>query len=158
MAKQFIVIQDSREQKPWIFEPEEKVSGKCQLIGTEIIGLPAGDYSVKGLEDKIIIESKNGFSELFGNLCNKENKERFERELEKLRSIKHKYILIETGVSKDSLGLGIPQMGKWAPPASKIYKCLLEYEMEYGVIFKFVGDAGQKIARYIFESMVKKYV
>src|SRR5258708_1569871 len=111
MAKlaSIIIEKDSREKpnEGWNFEPEEKEAGKVQILGTEIIGIDAGDYRIKGHNDLLIIERKAGFSELFGNLANKEHKERFERELEKFKDIKHKYIIIESVLSKDIMGLSI---------------------------------------------------
>jgi hypothetical protein len=151
-----IVLVDSREQKPWEFKEETKEPGKIRIAGSEIVGLNAADYSLKGYEDIIRIERKRGFAELMGNMCPKDHKLRFEREMEKLRLIPHKYLLIETVPTHDALSLGVPQ-SRFGPPCSAIIKWLNEIEIEYGIHVQFVGECGKRIARSIFETIVRKY-
>jgi DNA excision repair protein ERCC-4 len=137
------VIRDTREQQGWWWDAEEKFAGKIRMAGTIEKALPAGDYSLLGYEDKIIIERKAGLCELFVNMIPSPNKERFEREMDKLKDIPHKYILIESNLSKDILGLSPPQIFK-GPPSSAVLKWLYELEMKYGIRVQFVGDAGMK--------------
>src|SRR5690606_29560670 len=99
------VARDTREQNGWTWIEEEKKPGKCRLLGTNEYGLKTGDYSIMGLEDKLCIERKNGFSELFGNYSPKDHRERFEREMERMMEVPHRYILIETNLNYDTLGL-----------------------------------------------------
>ncbi len=148
---------DTREQTPWIFEPElNKRSGyKTRIAGSEIGTLSEGDYSLIGFEDQIRIERKVGFGELFGNFCPKEHKDRFEREMERLRPIPYKYLLVESNLSKDIMGLSVGQMFK-GPPCSKVFKWLNELQMDYGINVMFVGDCGKKVARTIFENFIKR--
>lgn len=154
------IIRDTREKdgQGWIFEPEEKKPGRIQVLGTEVGTMDAADYSLAGYPELVAIERKQGFGELFGNLTNKEHKERFERELEKLRRFKHKYLIIEGSLSNDILGMSVPQMQYNAPPAKRIVQTLLEYQLEYGLIPVWAGDAGKKIARYIFDAIARKYL
>jgi len=158
MPKEIVVRIDAREQTPWIFEKEEKVSSsyKSIVIGSEINSLDAADYSIVGYEHLVRIERKNGFQELFGNMMPKENKERFEREMEKLIDIPHKYILIETNLNKDSLGMSVPQIYK-GPPSNVVLKWLTSLQIQYGIHFMFVGDCGKKVARNIFDEIIKRY-
>jgi len=149
------IIRDTREQQGWIFEPEEKKPGKIRVLGTETATLDAADYSVKGYEDLIRIERKNGFGELFCNMSPKAHKERFEREMEKLRHIPYKYIIVETVLSDDALCLSVPQMFR-GPPSSAVLKWLFELQMEYGIVPVFAGDAGQRTARYLIELAIRK--
>jgi hypothetical protein len=155
MLPKITVLRDSREQEGWVFDPEEKQPGKVQILGTVTQGLDAGDYSMVGYEHLLRIERKNGFCELFGNMTPKEHKIRFEKEMEKLKPIPYKYLLIEGVLTKDVLGLSIPQMFR-SPPSSAIAKWLLELEIDYGIKVWFVGDAGKKVARYIFELVARR--
>lgn len=153
--KDITVLVDSREQKPWQFDIEEPKSGySTRITSSEVTGLDCGDYSVKGYEDLIRIERKMGFGELFNNMIPKTNKDRFEREMEKLQQIKYKYILIESNLSKDIMGLSVGQMFK-GPPCSKVFRWLNEIEIKYGVHVNFVGDCGPKVARLIFDNVIK---
>ena len=153
---EFQIIRDTREQKGWVFDEEEKKSGKCRITGTTEIKLDTGDYSIKGLEHLITIERKNGFSELFGNLGNKTSRIRFEKEIDRMSSIPHCYILVETNLSKDTLGLGIPQGSSM--PASRIYEQLLSYTLSHNINVMFVGECGKSTARKIFELTARKYL
>ena len=153
---EFSIIRDTREKNGWFFDEEEKKPGKYRVVGTVVDTLDAGDYSIKGYEKLVRIERKNGFCELFGNFSPKDNNERFIREMEKLKDIPHKYILIESQLTDDILGLSIPQM-RFGPPSSAILKWLTEISIEYNVMPMFVGSCGKMVARYIFEHIAKKY-
>ncbi len=149
------IIRDTREQKGWDFEPEEKLPGKVQCLGTIETTLDAGDYSILGYEDEIVIERKQGFCELFGNMSPKEHKERFEREMEKLRNVRYKYLIVEGILTHDVLGMSIPQFTK-SPPTSAVIRWLFSLQMEYGIVPIFAGECGKKAARYIFEQFVRR--
>jgi hypothetical protein len=152
------ILRDTREKpgEGWVWSAEDKQAGKIRMLGTIETTLDAGDYSLLGFEDIVRIERKFGFAELFGNMTPKEHKERFEREMDKLSKIPHKYIVVESNVSKDIMSLSIPQFHR-SPPVSVITKWLFEIQLRYGVIPVFAGDAGKKIARQIFENVVRLY-
>lgn len=154
VPKNLIVIKDSREQKGWHFQEEEAKPGKVNFVNTEIAKLDAGDYSVKGLEDLVTIERKNGFCELFGNMSPKANRERFEREMERMGPIKHKFVFIESQLNQDILTLSPGQVYK-GPPARKVLEWLSKIEIEYGVSVKFVGECGKTWAKRIFEQVAR---
>ncbi len=153
------ILRDSREKdgEGWYWPAEDKQPGKIQIVGTKTACLDSADYTLEGFEDTVRIERKAGFAEMFGNMIPKDHKDRFEREMERLRGIPHKYIIIETNVSKDVLSLGVPQMGFKGPPISAITKWLFELQMQYGIVPIFAGDCGKKFARQIFENIVRKY-
>ena len=154
--KSIIIIVDSREKQPWEFLPEEKKPGQVQIIGSEVSGLNAGDYSVVGMEDIVRIERKAGFRELFVNYSDKEMKERFEAEMERLRPIKHKYIIVDSVLSKDALSLSVPQHG-FGPTGNRIIEWLTKIELNFGVGTIFAGDAGSRVAKTIFKEVSRKY-
>jgi DNA excision repair protein ERCC-4 len=77
-----IIVIDTREQEPLIFSRLSSVSGT----------LITGDYSVKGLESLFAIERKS-----IGDLvacCMGENRQRFERELHRLRGFRFARLLV----------------------------------------------------------------
>lgn len=76
------IVVDSREQTPLIFRRLPSVVG----------GLTSGDYSVRGLEDLFAVERKS-IPDLVG-CCVGENRERFERELHRLRGCRFKRLLV----------------------------------------------------------------
>ncbi len=150
------IFVDTRENKPWCFEEEkEKKAGyKTRIIGCEIKTLKAGDYTLEGYEDVVIIEKKVGFGELLGNMTPVSHRERFEREMEKFSTFKYKYIVIEGNISNDILGMS-PVQFKFAPPCSAVLRWLFDLQMKYGVTPIFAGDAGKKVVRNIFEMVVR---
>lgn len=155
---ELLIVRDSREKdgNGWVFEQEDKKPGKARILGTQDGCLSAGDYSILGAEDLLAIERKNGFGELFGNMTPTDHRERFEREMERMADIKHKYIIIETGLNEDTLTLSVPQMYH-GPPAKRVLSWLIELGIKYNVNVIFAGDCGKTVARCIFENIARAY-
>ena len=157
LPKDQCVIRDTREKEGWCWE-EERRSGKINFSTTIEEKIDAGDYTVKGFEDIVRIERKQGFSELFNNLMVKDHRERFERELERLFPIKHKYIIVESSLNEDIMSLSVPQYNKRSsPPGSKLVQMLFEYQIDYGVVPIFAGPCGKRVASRIFRHVVRTY-
>ena len=76
------IIVDTREQTPLVFEHLASVTGTLQ----------SGDYSVLGMEHLFAVERKS-VADLVG-CCTGENRERFERELHRLRGFHFKRLLV----------------------------------------------------------------
>jgi ERCC4-type nuclease len=79
---QLVIVVDTREQLPLPFSRLKTRAGT----------LLTGDYSVAGLESLFAIERKS-ISDLVG-CCVGQNRERFERELHRLRGFRFKRLLI----------------------------------------------------------------
>jgi ERCC4-type nuclease len=77
-----ILVADSREQAPLVFKRFTTIKGT----------LNAGDYSIRGLEYSFAVERKS--IEDFANCCMGANRERFERELHRLRGYRFKRLLV----------------------------------------------------------------
>jgi DNA excision repair protein ERCC-4 len=77
-----VLVTDAREQLPLPFTRLKSVCGTLQT----------GDYSVVGLEQHFAVERKT-ISDLVG-CCIGQNRERFERELHRLRGFRFKRLLI----------------------------------------------------------------
>ena len=76
---------DTREQTPYLFK---RYSAVEVIPGT----LTAGDYSIPGFEDEVAIERKE-LGDLIG--CLSHDRERFTRELERLRGYQSAALLVE---------------------------------------------------------------
>ncbi|NUP10878.1 MAG: hypothetical protein HOW73_32945 [Polyangiaceae bacterium] len=76
------IVIDTREQRPWTFADHPTVHR----------ALPAGDYSVDGLEHRVAIERKS-IADLVSTLT--AGRERFERELQKLADYERAIIIVE---------------------------------------------------------------
>jgi len=81
----FEIIQDTREQKPIQFDPDECYSSVC------VAKLDTGDYSIKGLEEVLCIERKANVVELAGNAT----QDRFQNEIKRMLEYKYKFIVLE---------------------------------------------------------------
>lgn len=86
-----IVIQDTREKRPWTFDFYDEVQD------VEIQKLDVGDYTVKGLEDKLAIERKATTGEIALNLGTLYKK--FQAELERGKDLRWMYVICEFPVS-----------------------------------------------------------
>lgn len=79
-----IIIQDTREQKPWDFRPHQAV--------VEIAKLDTGDYSIKGMESKVCVERKS-VHDFVNTIIH--SKKRFSAEMDRMRLIPHRIIVVE---------------------------------------------------------------
>ena len=77
------IIIDSREQTPFEFSAAVRV---------EVRKLEVGDYSLAGLEDRVVVERKT-LSDLLGSITH--DRERFVRELRQLRAFSLAALVVE---------------------------------------------------------------
>jgi DNA excision repair protein ERCC-4 len=80
------IIQDTREQTPYTFA----CISPPPLV--EVATLASGDYSLKGLEDRVAVERKS-LADTFGTFG--QGRERFERELSRLAQMRYAAVMIE---------------------------------------------------------------
>ncbi len=83
-----VLIIDTREQAPFRF-PEETIAVIRRA-------LPAGDYTLEGLEDHVVVERKS-LDDLVKTLI--QDRERFHRELKKLQVIPGACVVVEAGLN-----------------------------------------------------------
>lgn len=88
MHKEMTIIVDSREQTPFSFRDE---------VITETGTLATGDYSIKGLTEYITVERKS-LADFVG--CCGKGRDRFKKELQRMRSYRARCILIEGSMRK----------------------------------------------------------
>ncbi len=103
---------DSREQRPLEFtygSPPEAL----KYVRTETCTLDTGDYSVKGLEKRIISIERKSLEDLIQ--CVGSERERFEREIHRLLAFPCRLIVVEA--SWDDLMLG-QWRGKVSPKSA----------------------------------------
>ena len=81
------VVVDTREQEPYSFDP--------RLVVAVRRALPAGDYSVAGLEHTVAVERK-ALNDFVSTVIH--NRERFRNELRKLASYRAACVVVEAGV------------------------------------------------------------
>ncbi len=87
----FIVLVDTREQTPWNLEPLRVLTR----------GLVTGDYSIAGLTDIVALERKS-LPDLVG--CVGRERERFERELDRLRAFASRAVVVEASWAQIGAG------------------------------------------------------
>jgi DNA excision repair protein ERCC-4 len=125
-----VIVVDTREQLPLTF-------GRLQSVpGT----LNTGDYSVRGLEELFAVERKT-ISDLVG-CCMGVSRNRFERELHRLRGYRFKRLLIvgtEAEILKGSYRSNIK--------SAAVLGTLRAFEMRYDVPVMFYETAEAAAAR-----------
>ena len=125
----YTVIVDTREQHPYSFQGftcDAAKRYKPLIVPLEVAGLRTGDYSLKGFESVVAVERKS-LSDLYGSLG--QNRERFQREFERLAEMEYAALVIEAGWGAI---IGTP------PPNSKllpktVYRTLIAWQQRYGV-------------------------
>jgi ERCC4-type nuclease len=137
----FILVVDTREQDPLF-------SGKSLLKGLVVVRdtLPAGDYSVRGFETKIAIERKT-IPDLLGCLGN--DRDRFKRELERLRGYEWAAICLEGTLSELLQYHDFSQMH----PES-IRKSLVSINIRHKIQF-FYDPSRPNMERWVVDHLLK---
>ena len=144
----FTVVIDTREQRPWDFRTfvaDSKQKNRPLIIRTERNALKTGDYSIKGMEDRVTIERKS-HSDAWGTFTRE--RDRFERELERMAEMEFAAIVIEC--DEESLLCNRPAESRANPKT--IYRSLIAWEQRYGVHVRFcptVSWAERTCFRYL---------
>lgn len=131
-----LVLVDSREQQPLVFT----------RLAAERGTLTSGDYSFRGGEELFAVERKS-VADLVG-CCVGENRERFFRELHRLRGFRFKRLLIVG--SREELGRG-EYRSNVTPKA--VFATLSALEMRFDMPFLFSPspeDAARQIESWVF--------
>jgi DNA excision repair protein ERCC-4 len=131
-----VIVVDTREQDPLAFQRLASVRGTLQT----------GDYSVSGLEDLFSIERKT-ISDLVG-CCMGDNRERFERELHRLRGFRFKRLLV---VGSEGEILAGEYHSNIKPQAVLATLCAFEVRYDLPVVFVPTPEAAARlIERWAF--------
>lgn len=100
----FTVVIDTREQAPYSFQGLEANAdhGRAPLVvHCERATLPTGDYSIRGMERYIVVERKS-LSDAYGTFIG--DRERWERELDRMMKIPSCHVVIEAGWDEIAAG------------------------------------------------------
>lgn len=130
-----VIITDTREQLNLDFSKFKDIEVVRKKLDT-------GDYSVSGYESRLCIERKSvadTVSTLIGG------HERFLRELERMKSYKEKYILVE---HSPTILFNYCRQHGWENKFDTIIQSLLAYAYHYDVRVRFCKDR-EDMAKYI---------
>ena len=127
---------DTREQLPYSF-----------IIPSEVGTLPIGDYSISGLEHNISIERKT-LDDLVG--CLTQQRERFERELFRGKTLDYFTLVVEGSLSDI-------QMRKYfsKTPSEAVIQSLLAFSVRYRLPVFFCEN--RKFGERVTESLLCKF-
>ncbi len=132
---EFVIAVDTREQKPYRFPR------------SEVRTLPAGDYSIVGLEDQVAVERKTK-EDAYASLG--QERERFERELRRLSALDYAAIVVETTLPDF---LKAPAFSRMNPKAAA--NSIIAWSVKYRVCVFFAGDRAHGNA--LTQRLLEKY-
>lgn len=127
-------VQDTREQRPLDLAP----------MRVEVGTLSTGDYSIKGLENVISVERKS-IPDLL--MCIGQERERFDREVQRLLAYPARLVVVEGTLQEVENGNYRAKVDPRAAVGS-----LLGW-MALGIPFLFAGDhekAGKLVSRFLY--------
>jgi DNA excision repair protein ERCC-4 len=116
----FTIAVDTREQQPY------------DIPGAEVVTLASGDYSIRGLEDRVAIERKTK-ADAYSSLG--QGRARFRREFERLALLDYAAVVVEDTVAGF---LHRPSYSKMNPRAALC--SLIAWSVRYKVPVFFAGD------------------
>tara|TARA_R110000824_G_scaffold14354_4_gene61121 strand:+ start:8147 stop:8611 length:465 start_codon:yes stop_codon:yes gene_type:complete len=145
---EFNVIIDSREQKPLEFNS----SAIDEIIVSK---LDEGDYAIAGLEDKLCIERKASFMEVYKNVTEK----RFWSEVQRMANYKYKFLVCEFSMSDvdgfpHNTGLPKKIWSKLQVTPQYVMMRLSEIQVKYNIHVVFAGDRDN--ASYLVTNIMKR--
>lgn len=154
--KRFKIVRDTREQdgKGWNF----RASANCS--GMDIEKLDVGDYTVKGLENLLMIERKS-LGDLWNTLGNHKNYKRFLREMDRAKNHRLKYLVIEATLDDINSGYYWYQPGRGKTKskisAANIHAKLISLQVKHNVHVIFAGrlDKARAYARNIMDKVFR---
>jgi len=160
MSDILTIIIDTREQGPFFGIPSDDYITVQRKLDT-------GDYSIKGFEHLITIERKE-VSDFVGSLTHE--RERFERELERMVPMERKYLVVEAtwgmiegfakhGRKKTDKGFRTVRPLKkgrtFNVPSKALFQSVVALTLKYGVIPFFARDRAE--AELFTLSVLEKY-
>jgi hypothetical protein len=136
------IIVDSREQTPWNFPQDIQVER-----GT----LATGDYSLAGLTDIVAVERKS-LPDFIG-CCSGDTRQRFRRELQRLRAFRCRAVIIEANLAQIIAG----QYRSRIHPHS-VVGTLFSWQTRFNTPFVLAGDAmtAPVVCMAIFRTFIKQ--
>lgn len=129
-----VVIIDTREQEPLAFDP-----GRVAVVRR---ALPAGDYSVEGIEEIVAVERKT-VEDLVKTVIN--DRERFARELDRLAGYSAACVVVEGSLS-DILDANY----RCGAHPSSVLGAIMAIIVDRGIPVCFTGD--RQSARVFIEA------
>lgn len=150
----YTIIRDSREKPGYGFFWEKHTHPKRRpplCDGTITQGLKTGDYSLVGYEDILAIERKEDYAELWQNYS---ERDRFQDEMERMSTIRHKMVIIESVLTREIFDLSPPQY-KTSVPGRAMTRWLMNLTAKYGVPFIPAGACGKYMAQQFMEEVVR---
>ena len=150
------LIVDTREKQPWDLNFKDDFESICYQK------LDTGDYTLLGFEDEICIERKQSVDELFVNFSGK-NKKRIFAEIDRMCSIKYKFIIIEQTLDEILtpscyyINASKKNTKSAWMPAMVVLKNLTKIAVDYGIQIIFAGNRGPYFARNLLMEIYDKY-
>jgi ERCC4-type nuclease len=125
-----VLVVDSREQTPLRF----------LRLRSEVGGLTTGDYSFRGGEEVFAVERKS-IADLV-SCCMNSNRERFERELHRLRGFWFSRLLV-VGSRADVMSHSY----RSELPPKAVMATVAAFEVRYGVAVVWIGEESEAAAQ-----------
>ena len=133
------IIVDTREKKPYQFDP--------RFVRVTRGALPAGDYSLAGYECRVAVERKT-LSDIVRSVIH--DRDRFEREIVKLKEYDSAFVLIEAELRDVIEG----RYRSYAHPNAVIGSAIALY-VDHGIPFIF--GSNRAIAERFTAAFLQKY-
>lgn len=141
----FILVQDTREQKPLFSAPPD---------GLEVVrdALPYGDYSIRGFEDRFCIERKQ-MSDFYGYIGRERH--RTIRKMEQFRDMVSAggWVGLVVKATEADILTGFI-MSRVSPETAR--QALVSFEIRYGV-HVYYSRSRRDIRRWVLDRAVKFY-
>lgn len=144
----FIIIIDSREQRPFTFK-----NIKPDPPAIIVQGLKTGDYSVSGLENNICVERKE-LGDLFNSVG--KGRKRFECEMQRMSEFDYAALVVESDIQ--TWFMNPPARSKMNPKS--VFRTVVAWSQRYNVCVWPMWDraSAEKITYLILERYYDDFI
>lgn len=148
-----VVVIDQREKRPFGFaavRADAREGGGVLAVPTATVLLPTGDYSLAGLEAEVAVERKS-IDDLYGTLGGQ--RERFERELERLSAMRFAAVVVEAELSEV---LGSPPPRSQLSPKT-VVRSVMAWQQRYPRVHWWFCP-GREVAEVVTLRILDRYL
>src|SRR5579859_7766976 len=148
----FTIVADSREQRPYDFmdiKSNKDEGNKTYIVKVEREALPVGDYSIRGMESRIIIERKSK-ADLFQSILKRDN---FISRLKKMEKYDYAACVVEADL--EEIATRPPEHTKLT--GLSVTRTIFSWDMQFRVSWWLVRGRrmGEKLTFRLLQTMYR---
>lgn len=155
----FTIVRDTREGAPYGFQgftADAPNAGVPVVVQITDACLKTGDYSLVGHENEIAIERKE-VSDFLG--CLGGDRDRFTAQLERLNTMKHGFVVVETGwMSEDDWDAYLVDQGRSKMNGKSIARSIIAWQQRLPHVHWMFCGTRRTAEQFVYQSLRRFWI